>query len=723
MMSKPNHRSWVLTSLGAATVGALVFACSSGGNNSSLNGYVQPAGSGDGGTGVTVTSTAGTDGGLGPQTQPFQAVAPAVYVPKVKNLMTGLAATDEEVAEVTKDPSQLRTLVTAWMALPQFSGKMQEFFRNAFQQNQVNLGQLETNTNFPLDNWLNGAYQARFTQSLEDSFPNTALAIVKGNQPLNTTITTPTYMLTTAQLVLLSYMDELNVADNGSTMNRLVARNAILKFTLDPNSTASIDDTLNPSSPNFMVWHDPVPIPTGCTTTPAVVYDATPTDAGAKPNNNQGQNYNTLFSLIFGGGIPYLPCYPADQYGNVPSIQAKPLLQDSDFSDYRMVTINKIDKTATTSPAFYELPSLRSATSVNFHIPRVGFSGTLAFETNWGTNVTNEDRVTTNQTLIVAINQSIDGENTVTTFPVGATDADHASNPACTGCHSQLDPIKEYFNHSDSLYYSDQLSSASLSTQAAFGIDGVSATGTFIPDLMATLSTHPRYALAWAQKLQFWATSEPAEETDPELIRIANVFSTQNFNFNALALEVFTSPLVTFASSTQTLQDNGILNSISRRDHWCAALSNRLGIPDICGQITPQPTNAQNTVASRASLLAVDAYYRAYAIPSLATDPDLFFRATVEDICGVIASEVIDDNTDAGPSRYSSTNPTAAITDMVNNVMGLPPSDPRAAEATSILTQHLATATNKTIGASAQQALQSTFVLACTSPSSVLLGL
>ena len=209
---------------------------------------------------------------------------------------------------------------------------------------------------------------------------------------------------------------------------------------------------------------------------------------------------------------------------------------------------------------------------------------------------------------------------------------------------------------------------------------------------MATLSSHPRYALAWAQKLQFWATSEPAEETDPELLRIANVFSTSNFNFNALALEVFTSPLVTFAAPTQTLTDNGIINSISRRDHWCAALSNRLGIPDICGQITPMPTNAQQTVASRASLLAVDAYYRAYAIPSLATNPDLFFRATVEDICGVIASEVIDDNTDAGPSRYSSTNPTAAITDMVNNVMGLPPSDPRAAEATSILTNHLNTA-------------------------------
>ena len=708
MMSKPNHRTWVLTSLGAATIGALVFACSSGNGGGNLNGYVPPAGGGgDAGpiTGQTTPSTAGNDGGLGPQTQVFQAVGPAVYVPKVKNLMTGLAATDDEIAQVTADPTQLRTLVTGWMAYPQFAGKMQEFFRNAFQQNNVTLNQLETNTGFPSDSWLNGAYQAQFIQSLEDTFPNTAQALVSSGKPLTQALTSSTYMMTTAQLALLSYLDELHVDDTGKQVNRLTARNAIVKFKLDPGSTASIDDILNPSSGSYMDW--PLAVPASMnvngttvncaspTTQPAVVYDSSPTDAAKPVNNNQGQNYNTLFQLIFGGSENYTPCYGPDQYGNVPSFNPKPLLQDSDFSDWRLVTINQIDNTQNTSPMFFELPSLRSATSVSFHIPRVGFSGTLAFETNWGTNVTNEDRVDTNQSLIVSINQSIDGENTVATFPVGATDADHASNPACTGCHSQLDPIKEYFNHSYTLFFSDQQSAGAFTTPASFGIDGVSATGNgqkYVSDLMTVLAGHPRFPLAWAQKLQFWATSTPADETDPELIRIASAFSTANFDFKALALEVFSSPLVTFAAPTETTTTNGVLNSISRRDHWCAALSNRLGQPDICGQITPKPTNGQSTVGARASLLAVDEYFRAYAIPSLATSPDIFFRATVEAMCTTIATEVVDDNTDAGPSIFSSGNPSAAIEGMVTGVMGIPTKDPRFGSAQTILLNHYAAA-------------------------------
>jgi hypothetical protein len=59
--------------------------------------------------------------------------------------MTGLAATDAEVQAVAKDPNALKGLVDQWMALPEFQGRMLDFFRNAFQQNQVNLGTLFTN--------------------------------------------------------------------------------------------------------------------------------------------------------------------------------------------------------------------------------------------------------------------------------------------------------------------------------------------------------------------------------------------------------------------------------------------------------------------------------------------------------------------------------------------------------------------------------------------------
>ncbi len=725
MMSKPNHRSWVLTSLGAAGIAGLVFACSSSGDRSDIN--VPPGGTtttlSDGGTTTTgdnappapIANDSGTQA-----TYVFQPVGPAVYVPKIKNLVLGLPATDDEIAQVTKDPTTFRALVTGWLEQPQFEQKMLGFFRNAFQQNNVSLNQLETNTNFQNDNWLNGGYQAVFIRSLEDHFALTAWDAVKAGTPFNGMMTTTTYEMTTAQLAFLTYLDELQVADTGQTTNRLVARHAIPKFTINPGSSASITDVLNPSSSSYMQWPDPVAIPASCTSTPPLTYDST-SDAGS---NNEGQNYNTLLMLIFGATINYPPCWPLDMNGNSQTPATPPLLQANDFTDYRPVAFTHIAKTDTTSPAFYELPSLRAASVTNpvgLHVTREGFTGTLAFETNWGTNITNESRVTTNQSLIVSIAQSIDGENTVSIFPPNTTDLDHASNPACTGCHSQLDPIKEFYNHSLTLFYSDQLDQTSLATQAAFGIDGVSAQGTFTPDLFNILATHPRFPLAWAGKLEFWSTSVAAEETDPELIRIAQAFQSSNYNFKTLALETFTSPLVTFAAATQTTTDNGVLNTVARADHWCAALTNRLGVPDVCGQITTHPTNTQQTIASRATLLPTDAYFRGYAYATLATNPDLIFRDTVEIICQAVAGEVIDQSTDAGASRYSSTNPTAAITDMVNNVMDLAPSDPRTAAATSTLTNHLAAA--EALGATKPQALMSVFTLACTSPSSVLMGL
>src|SRR5689334_23402773 len=44
---------------------------------------------------------------------PFEPVQARVYVPKVKNLMLGLPATEDGIAAVTKDPAALRDLVDA----------------------------------------------------------------------------------------------------------------------------------------------------------------------------------------------------------------------------------------------------------------------------------------------------------------------------------------------------------------------------------------------------------------------------------------------------------------------------------------------------------------------------------------------------------------------------------------------------------------------------------
>lgn len=651
--------------------------------------------------------TGGGDDGDDDTGVPFEPVTAQVYVPKVKNLMTGLAATDQEVAAVTANPDALKGLIDQWMALPEFQARMLDFFRNAFQQNQVDLNALQSALGGTNLTQINGAYRNRLTRSLMDSFPRTALAIVNEGRPFTETLTTPRYMLTTAMISMMSYIDERPTDDNNKTTDRLANAQVLPGFTFDPKSTATLEQSVTPGNANYMIWHDPVTIPATCTTTPPVVFtNPTTGDKGSG-------NYRTLFQFLF-GQADYPPCYPN---GNATTV---PVLADSDFEDWHLVTVRPIAAADATAPKFWNIPAARAATELSLHVPRIGFSGTLAFAANWATNVSNESRVTANQALIVAIGQSINGEANITQFPVNATDADHAANPACAGCHQQLDPLKQYLRQSYTLFYHDQQDAAQSAMPAGFNIGGVTAQGRGVGDLMATLASHPRFPLAWAQKLQFWANSTSADEADPELARIAKAFADSNFNFKTLVRETFSSPLVTLAKSTKTTKTNGVILSITRRDQYCATLSNRLGLPDVCGMVSAKPTGAQQQLANRALLLPVDTYYRAFALPSLPTNPDLFFRQSVEAMCGLVANQVIDVKT--GTSKYSSADPTTAIADFVATVMGVPPSDPRSAPALAILTNHF-TAAKATAGISATDALKSTFTTACISPPAVLVGL
>ncbi len=640
---------------------------------------------------------AGVDPDGGPPAAPFEAVGPSVYVPRVKNLMTGLAATDAEVNAVVADPNALRTLIDQWMTLPEFQGRMLDFFRNAFQQNQVVTSALMANLG--LNFQVNPAVAKQLERNIMDSFPMTVWEMVKAGTPLNTAVTTNQYMMTTAMMSLLSYADDIAVDDKGKTTNRPLGRTAIpaTGFTIDPKSTATLAQSLTVGDPNYMTFNLPATF-AGCTTLTPYTF------------NTANQMYQQLFGFLLGRS-PYPPCI-----ANNNSTTFTSQFADTDFSDWRLVTLNTT--TTNTTPNFFDIIKIRAANAMSLHTQRIGYFGTMAFDANWGTNTSNEARVTANQSLIVAIGESILGEDTIVKFPVNATDANHATNPACAGCHSQLDPFKQYFRQSYSLTYHDQTDTTQLSQPAGFNIGGVTTTGQGVGDLSKTLASHPRFQLAWAQKLYFWGTSTPALEDDPELVRIAGVFAKANYDFKTLAREVFSSPLLTLASGTKTTQTNGVILSIARRDQFCAALSNRMGLADVCGMETVKPTSAQNTIASRALLMPVDTYYRAYALPSYPTNPDLFFRDSVESICRLVADQVVDV---AAGSKYSSKSSDQAMSDFVATVMGVPPSDPRSSPAIAILKDNYTAAL--AAKATPTDSLKSTFTLACIAPSSIAMGL
>ena len=652
--------------------------------------------------------TVGSDGDSGADGDepevPFEPVKPQVYVAKVKNLLTGLAATDAEVKAVVESPKALRGLIDQWMEEPSFKERMLDFFRNAFQQNQVTFNNLEETFAAKLDY---PAPRAQMVRNIMDSFPLTVWQLMAEGRPFTEALTTNRYMLTTGLMALMSHLDDRRTSDDGTTSSRLAARNPIAKFTMSRTATHSLADTLNPASPNYMVW----PARNFGARTPPI--ESCSTMAVTKTSNGPndlGFYYGdaALFGALFGGIVSFC--------NNFYSVSSQ--YEDADWNDWRMVTLNvaPTGSSASADPSFYEILKLRNASTLTLHTQRLGFFGTLAFAANWPTNEANSARVTANQALIVALGSAVGTDPVPAGFMLDPDDAEHAG-PACIGCHAQLDPLRKYFRQSYTVYYRDQIGYAN--GPAKFLLDGVSASGTGVKDLANTLAAHPRFALAWAEKLHFWATSTAALSDDPELARVAAAFKDSNFDFKTLVRELFSSPLITLESRTKTTAEKGVLLSIARRDQFCAALSSRLGLPDVCGMHATKPSATQAKVSGRAVVMPVDTYNRGFALPSLPTRPDLFYRQSAESVCSLVADQVID--TGMETSKYKSQNVEAAIDDFVATVMNIPPSDARAAPVRAILADNYAASIQA--NAAPKDALKATFTLACISPSSMLVGL
>src|SRR5262249_24774191 len=123
--------------------------------------------------------------------------------------------------------------------------------------------------------------------------------------------------------------------------------------------------------------------------------------------------------------------------------------------------------------------------------------------------------------------------------------------------------------------------------------------------------------------------------------------------------------------------------------------------------------------------LPSDGYGRGSVAPILPNEPTLFFVSGVQNICQNVAAKVVDAPTGTEPTgvkQWVSSDPDAAILDFVSSIMALPPSDDRFAPSRAVLASHFASAL-KQPGITPTEALRSTFVMACTSPSSVSVGL
>lgn len=613
----------------------------------------------------------------------FEPLGTATYVAKVKLLMTGLAVSDAEVQMVKLDPSALKTLIDTWMATPEFQTRLFRFFQNAFQQVQINSSSF-------VDQFNENIINTKLLANLTDSFALTAidLAMTQG-KPFTETITTDRFMVTPPLATFLAYVDNRQINDAQRATDYTIAQIKDFAITLSHDAgPIPLDETLRIGGPSFMHWYLPDAVPAGCSD-PLIFKGST----------------TRLFQYLFG----VVTAAPAPACPTTINISA-PNFVDADYSAWRMVRIRQ-PKFGEPATQFYDQTAMRSANELVLRVPRVGFFGTPAFFANWSTNASNQARVTMNQTLIVALGRSFDDTNNTVPLSSPAIDMAHASDPACNACHKTLDPMRQVFRQAYSLYYHEQMDPVQHAIPGVFAVDGVTRPLNSMADLAAALVAHPRFAPAWTQKLCYWANSAPCSEDDPEFRRIAARFETSGFDLKTLLRELLSSPLVTAAAQTQTFEDAGMTISVTRRDQLCLSLSSRLGVTNLCG-IGRAP--------SLVPLVPSDGYARGSTAPVLATSPSLFYRAAVEQLCRSFADSVVD--VSGKPSRYSSKMTAPALDDFVQTVMNVTPSDARYATLRGILAEHLDKA-QKTAGISATDALKSTFVLACSSPSSVSIGL
>ncbi len=719
-----------------------------GPGNGSSHGGNGSSGVGNGTAGVGTGAVTGTgasggaigveDGGVpGPPVIPFDALSPAASLTKVKNLLTGLAPTQMEVDAVTADPKALGALVDTWMKLPAYSEKMEIFFADAFQQSQASQTSFKTviddGTFTPEDGLL---------LNFRQSFAKTMTELVKEGHPFTEAATTTSYMMTTAMMTYYAYSDASMLTDatstNGGDMhNRFYDANKNWSWTVTSKTQIPLADSGNPASPNYLKFYAPLPTMYG-------EYDGQTKEVAAYcaaldpvvMNNAsafaQGSNLAAwLYSFLRGENFwffdpPGAPmntwCQAGGGTTDSHNVTHPAALTAADYNDWRMVTIKPASATASET-LFFDVEGNRKSSTLTLYEQRVGYFTTPSFFAQYPTNLSNQARATINQTMIIGLGQGFDGTDAITVKDAPGLVPEHTVNPVCFQCHWSLDPMKRFFRSNFTLNYSSQADKTQTAIPGTFLFDDAVDHGSTMYDLGKQIAIHPKFKTAWTQKLCAWANSGVCLADDPELIRVAGVFAASNYNWNALVHELFTSPLVTYSAGTKTTQTNGAPVAIARRAQLCATLGNRLGLPDVCGLKALQAGSCAtdcpphgNNVPSIATNLPSDGYSRGAVSALYVNNPDPFYRSSVEQICALLADQVVDAT--GGTSLFSSTDSKTAIADIAHKLMGLDAT--RDAAPIGVLTDHYNAVTGA--GKTPTVALKSTFTLACISPWVVSVG-
>lgn len=635
---------------------------------------------------------------------------PEVYGHKVKSVLTGLPLDAAELAQLRSAPESLETLARGWMRTPEFERVALDFFATAFQQNEPDMDGLTTMLR------RNNLAWGRFSNpnenlaelmmfSIRESFARTALRILKEGRPFNEVVTTDTFEMNTALLVLHALLESRFVTDDADLVIRDAPALDGLVLYANEEEAPPPEEALDPSNPRFLHLHVPG-------------FDSLCAPNGARTLDADRSWFRlgdaSMFVFTRMMGRPDLALNaPVNQSNGNTACRSKveqvaPLLSREDFQDWRPVRFRRSSLAAQPPTPFYDLVGLRAAEEIVVKTERVGFFTQLGFFTTWPTNEDNASRVTLNQTLITALGKSFDG-TTVTDFSPPNLDEEHsAPGSACYGCHQTLDPMRDFFRRSYSVAYGLQDNQERIEAmEPIFVFRGVEGRGDGVDDLAQLVASHPEFASAWVQKLCHFANAVSCPEASEEFAAVVQSFESSNLDFGKMMLELMISPLVTNAECVEG--GTGHQKSIMRRTQLCSNLSHRLGVENVCGEglVNNRRSNAQRNVRGAITSIPDDTFARGEPEPIIISQTGLFTRATREVTCTVVAEQLYNE-------AFADMERDAVIERIVTKVMGLPEGDTRRAGALQILTEHVAEGVEA--GTPENRALQSALVVACMSP-------
>lgn len=650
---------------------------------------------------------------------------PESYGTKVKTLLTGLPLTDAELVSLRDDPESLPDLIDTWVAAPESDAVFERFFRTAFQQTSGNNESL-----FHMFG-INAFGTARFSnptsaradelinRNFADSFGKTVVALVREGRPFNEVVTTDTYMMTTAMMSTLAFLDDSVSGDehtyHGQTWRTTNNHFPTVRLLRDPPQPP-LEEVLDPDHPNWMTFYSAKiteMIPDGCGVTPVLTVDTTQQVDGEWTIGTNGWLPFYIFDAIVMGRVEQIRRHndPDCKSGGAGSVNG-PIISRDDFADWRPVRISQ-PAPGQDATYFYEILKLRDANEIVLHGDRIGFLTHPGFLSTWLTNEDNSMRVAINQALIVALGASFDGV-TVTDFSSEAINQEHAApGSECFGCHQQLDPMRDFYRASFSNHYAPQLDPERAQLEAQFVFGDVETSGTGVRDLAQILADHPLFPYAWAQKMCFYANTEACPEGD-ELDRVVAAFVDANLDFRVLVRELFSSALVTNRDCVAGAPD-GTKAVIARRSTFCQQMSVRLGVDNLCAIVgnIEDASALQGDVATAAASIPDDAFARSTVEPIVIGETGLFTRANREAACDIIAQG-------AYGLAFAGMSNDEVFDALVHDVMALPPSDERNPVARAILVEHVSDAV--AAGQTEEVAMQSGLSVACMAPGSAGVG-